>query len=79
MTLVDSVTPLRRRLGALALIAWGLLSPTGLVWADPVADAVVAGYTSTVTTTPPRPGAQRRNLPHLFACLAETPSRLEVG
>jgi filamentous hemagglutinin len=40
-----------RRLTAASLIAWSLLSPTGIVWAGPVADAAVAGRTPTVTTT----------------------------
>ncbi len=45
-------TPLHRRIGAAVMVLWCLLSPTGLVWAGPVADAAVAGRTPTVTTTP---------------------------
>lgn len=44
-------TPLYRRIGAAAMVLWSLLSPTGLVWAGPVADAAIAGRTPTVTTT----------------------------
>ena len=44
-------TPLYRRIGAAAMVLWSLLSPTGIVWAGPVADAAVAGRTPTVTTT----------------------------
>ncbi|HLO65321.1 MAG TPA: filamentous hemagglutinin N-terminal domain-containing protein [Azonexus sp.] len=40
-----------QRVGAWLLIGWSLLSPTGIVWAGPVADAAVAGRTPTVTTT----------------------------
>lgn len=47
----SSPTPLYRRIGAAAMVLWSLLSPTGLVWAGPVADAAVAGRTPTVTTT----------------------------
>jgi hypothetical protein len=41
----------QRRFGAWLLAAWSLASPTGIVWAGPVADAALAGRTPTVTTT----------------------------
>ena len=46
-----AVSPLKRGLAA-TLAAWSLLSPTGLVWAGPVADAAaIASQRPTVTST----------------------------